>query len=171
MPYSECNFIPSIAMLMHSFRRNMHQATLLTGDLDFKPLIDALVQDGMFITLWYPQNATSDELITAADARLALNIQSIHRYFSKNFERRFPTPRVFLSPDRRVENYSLVTTAQNNHDITVELYQSDRDYLVIFADTTEWSNNLYHLSCPDLERLRRFAEDLYRVKIPLDESL
>jgi uncharacterized LabA/DUF88 family protein len=49
----------AIDMLMHSFRRNMHEATLLTGDLDFKPLIDALVQEGMFVTLWYPLGITS----------------------------------------------------------------------------------------------------------------
>lgn len=39
----------AVDMLTHAFRRNMQQATLLTGDLDFKPLLDALVQDGMFV--------------------------------------------------------------------------------------------------------------------------
>ena len=38
-------------MLSHAHRKNMHKTTLLTGDLDFKPLVDALVQDGMFVTL------------------------------------------------------------------------------------------------------------------------
>jgi uncharacterized LabA/DUF88 family protein len=47
----------------------MHQATLLTGDNDFKPLIDALVQDGLFVTLMYPPDETSRELMQAADAR------------------------------------------------------------------------------------------------------
>src|SRR5277367_4656558 len=37
----------TVDMLTHSFRKNMDEAILLTGDLDFKPLIDALVQDGM----------------------------------------------------------------------------------------------------------------------------
>ena len=35
----------AVDMLTHSFRRNMQRATLLTSDLDFKPLIDALVQE------------------------------------------------------------------------------------------------------------------------------
>lgn len=41
----------AVDMLTHSFRGNMDKATLLTGDLDFKPLVDALIQQGMYITL------------------------------------------------------------------------------------------------------------------------
>jgi uncharacterized LabA/DUF88 family protein len=41
----------AVDMLTHTFRRNMHEATLLTGDNDFKPLVDALVHEGMFITI------------------------------------------------------------------------------------------------------------------------
>jgi hypothetical protein len=39
----------AVDMLTHSFRRNMQQATLLTADLDFRPLLDALVTEGMFL--------------------------------------------------------------------------------------------------------------------------
>jgi len=53
----------AVDMLTHTFRRNMHEATLLTGDNDFKPLVDALVHDGMFVTLWYPPDETSKELM------------------------------------------------------------------------------------------------------------
>jgi hypothetical protein len=56
----------AVDMLTHTFRRNMQEATLLTGDLDFKPLIDALVHDGMFVNLWHPRQ-TPKELIAAAD--------------------------------------------------------------------------------------------------------
>jgi uncharacterized LabA/DUF88 family protein len=68
----------AVDMLTHSFRRNMHEATLLTGDLDFKPLIDALVQQGMFVTLWYPPGTTSQELIAAADRSQRLSVVSIY---------------------------------------------------------------------------------------------
>src|SRR5258706_1794816 len=57
----------AVHMLTHSFRHNMEQATLLTGDLDFKPLLDALVQDGMDVTLWVEPGSASKELIHAAD--------------------------------------------------------------------------------------------------------
>jgi uncharacterized LabA/DUF88 family protein len=62
----------AVHMMTHSFRRNMHQATLLSGDLDFKPLIDALVLEGMSVTLWYPEGSTAKELIAAADRSIPL---------------------------------------------------------------------------------------------------
>ena len=35
----------AVDMLTHPFDRNMERATLLAGDLDFKPLLDALVNN------------------------------------------------------------------------------------------------------------------------------
>ena len=64
----------TVDMLTHSFRKNMQRTTLLTGDNDFKPLIDALVQDGMFVNLWYPPEETSRELMQAADGRTPLSM-------------------------------------------------------------------------------------------------
>ena len=71
----------TVDMLMHSVRRNMHEATLLTGDLDFKPLIDALVQEGMHVSLWYPKGRTNYELVDAADSRKALTINTVNSWF------------------------------------------------------------------------------------------
>ena len=59
----------AVDMLSHSHRRNMHKATLLTGDLDFKPLVEALIDDGMYVTLWYDPSSTSKELMYTVDAR------------------------------------------------------------------------------------------------------
>jgi len=70
----------AVDMLTHSFRRNMHQAALLTSDLDFKPLVDALVQDGMHVTILYPRGKPNTELIYAADARLPLTFRQIHNW-------------------------------------------------------------------------------------------
>lgn len=51
----EIDIMIAVDMLTHSFHKNMDEATLLTGDLDFKPLIDALVLNGMYVSLWYPK--------------------------------------------------------------------------------------------------------------------
>ncbi|MBD2254416.1 NYN domain-containing protein [Nostoc parmelioides] len=42
----EIDIMIAVDMLTHSFQKNMDEATLLAGDLDFKPLIDALVLNG-----------------------------------------------------------------------------------------------------------------------------
>jgi uncharacterized LabA/DUF88 family protein len=73
----------------------MNEATLLTGDLDFKPLIDALVQEGMFVTLWYPHGSTSKELIAAADRSQRFSISSVYDALAP--------PRPFIIPKAQGE--------------------------------------------------------------------
>lgn len=84
----------TVDMLTHSFRKNMHQATLLTGDNDFKPLVDALVQDGMFVTLWFPTGETSAELIQAADARRPLNMRAMRDLLTDESQELFCIPHI-----------------------------------------------------------------------------
>lgn len=82
----------AVDMLTHTFRRNMHEATLLTGDVDFKPLIDALVREGMFVNLWYPPRHTSKELMSAADARIPLNIHALYELTTQRFRQQVTLP-------------------------------------------------------------------------------
>lgn len=54
------------ALLMAS-RGLFNSATLITGDLDFKPLVSALVDMGVDVHLQYPFGETNDDLLAAAD--------------------------------------------------------------------------------------------------------
>lgn len=56
-------------MLGHTYRRNMESAAFVAGDVDFRPLVEAVVTDGMYLSLFYEPRHTSPELIRAADAR------------------------------------------------------------------------------------------------------
>jgi uncharacterized LabA/DUF88 family protein len=82
----------AVDMMNHTFRHNMDVATLLTGDVDFKPLVDALVRDGMYVTLWYPPGETGRELLDAADARLPLNLDSLASALTQESRERFMIP-------------------------------------------------------------------------------
>lgn len=84
----------AVDMLTHSFRRNMHEATLLTGDLDFKPLIDALVQEGMYVELWYPKGRANYELVDAADSKQTLSIDTIKQWFVDSFKSKIKLPEI-----------------------------------------------------------------------------
>jgi len=66
----------TVDMLLHTIRKNMNHCTLIAGDLDFHPLIEALVREGMFVRLWHPLQASSD-FINAADSRTALTAHSL----------------------------------------------------------------------------------------------
>jgi len=47
-------------------------AVLVTGDLDFRPVVERLVQLGVIVELWYDPKVTAEELIVAADHRRPL---------------------------------------------------------------------------------------------------
>ncbi|GEP53891.1 NYN domain-containing protein [Reyranella soli] len=88
----------AVDMMMHTFRRNMHHATLLTGDADFKPLIDALIREGMQVTLWYPLGETAQELIDAADIRRPIDFSTIRSVLTDESQRDFAIPGVVANP-------------------------------------------------------------------------
>ncbi len=82
----------AVDMLTHSFRRNMHEATLITGDLDFKPLIDALVQAGLYVSLWYPKGRVNYELVDAADSKQPLRFNFVQQWFTNRFNSKINIP-------------------------------------------------------------------------------
>lgn len=63
----------AVDMLLHTFRHNMDKCTLLAGDVDFQPLIEALIREGMFVDVWHPPQASS-ALLDAADGRTLISV-------------------------------------------------------------------------------------------------
>ena len=57
----------AIECLMHAIRNNIDEATIMTSDLDFFPLFEALLQTKTKSVLRYQLGKTSFELIQAAD--------------------------------------------------------------------------------------------------------
>lgn len=88
----------AVDMLTHTFRRNMGRATLLTGDGDFQPLIDALVHDGMFVTIWYPRGHASNDLLRAADSRRPITTLELHELLEPRVRALLILPEAVSSP-------------------------------------------------------------------------
>lgn len=63
----EVDILIAVDMLTHTYRKNMEAITFIAGDLDFRPLVEAIVRDGMFINLRYGQGSIADELLDAVD--------------------------------------------------------------------------------------------------------
>lgn len=82
----------AVDMLTHTSRQNMHELDFIAGDQDFKPLIDALVREGMYVRLWYERSSVSRELLAAADARRLLDVFYIHSLLPKSFQERWQLP-------------------------------------------------------------------------------
>jgi uncharacterized LabA/DUF88 family protein len=73
----------AVDMLTHTFRGNMREATLLAGDDDFIPLVQALIREGLTVTVWHPPQATP-EFLAAADNRRAFNLASAYMLLTRD---------------------------------------------------------------------------------------
>ena len=57
----------AVEALQNSFQRNMDVCQIVTGDLDFAPLVDALVTNGVEVHLKVFANSASEDLVRMAD--------------------------------------------------------------------------------------------------------
>ena len=66
-----------IDAITHRIRGNFARAVLIVGDLDFLPLVNALVELGAWVEIWCDPTKTSKDLYLAADGRTWINIPSV----------------------------------------------------------------------------------------------
>lgn len=71
----EVDVLLAVDMLTHSHRRNMSRAILIAGDLDFKPVVEAVVEKGTLVTLVFEPRTGSRDLARAADSQTLLTLR------------------------------------------------------------------------------------------------
>lgn len=76
----EVDILIAVDMLSHAVNHNMNRAVLLTGDLDFKPVVDALVQMGIFVEVAGDRKSTSKELAWAADNFIEISFDTYYQW-------------------------------------------------------------------------------------------
>lgn len=144
----------AVDMLNHAFRKNMSQATLLTSDLDFKPLIDALVDNGMYINLWYPVNNTNKELIQAADSSRKFDLPTIYEYTLQEFKRSNSIPKGRDKIGKDIYNVTKLEDIENRYGIKGELFKANDKPLFYLLFPTYFNPNANtHLEFNDKEKL------------------
>lgn len=82
----------AVDMLSHSHRRNMDELDFIAGDQDFRPLLETLVRDGMYVRLIYELRSASEALIEAADAKRKITIYDMVSWSNDAFSRSRPLP-------------------------------------------------------------------------------
>lgn len=150
----------AIDMLTHASLRNMHEVTLLTGDLDFKPLIDALVRNGMYVTLWYEKSTTSKELIYSADARMPLSVRDICGWATSGFKKLNQLPYVGITSSKETENSGLIKRGKTELGDLIELYKRDKLYRIVFQDKRS-GERFINVIFEDLEFLELYVKNEY----------
>jgi uncharacterized LabA/DUF88 family protein len=82
----------AVDMLTHGFDGNMEKAILIAGDLDFRPIVEALVRRGVFVEVWYERTSVAHELWWAADLGRELKLTSLYPWSTDSFRSKYPEP-------------------------------------------------------------------------------
>ncbi|MEH2347710.1 MAG: NYN domain-containing protein [Nostoc sp.] len=154
----EVDIMIAVDMYRHSSRKNMDEATLLTSDLDFKPLIDALVQEGMYVSLWYPKTKANYELVDAADSRQALTVYTVWGWLTEDFRKKVSLPIFEKSSLLPIDDSW--TQVDNIEQSTYEVfvYEKENNYIAVFQ-TIEGDYNLYQHN--NLDQLKFFIVHIH----------
>ncbi|MCW5947256.1 MAG: NYN domain-containing protein [Fimbriimonadales bacterium] len=81
----EVDVLLAVECLTHAYRGNCPSVVLVTGDLDFRPLIDALIHAGIYVTL-YSGPRGAKELSLAADRRNVLDYNTLYNWSSSKWK-------------------------------------------------------------------------------------
>ena len=143
----------------HCVRGNFKHAIILTGDLDFFPLIKSLIYEGAFVELWCDPATTSPELIRAADARKFLGPRDLYG-LTKPAPKRKPLEWSTFDVSSIAIGETLKTGSYSQGQ--VKIVQSDGLYYLINHRTD--LDSFSALTETDLDRLKHYAKsELYYV--------
>jgi len=150
----------AVDMLTHSYRKNTGRVTLFAGDLDFLPLVEALVLDGLYVTLWYSRERTSKELIDAVDQRKLFSVNSIYDFLDSTF-RETISPKPTESNRSRIPGRNPIRTGiWVENGMKIEVFESDGIYELVAWDGE--SQNEVVRSHPSLDLLIDFCQEQFR---------
>ncbi len=111
----------AVDMLMHAHAKNMTDAHLIAGDLDFRPLVKALVQVGIYVTVWSQRAHASTELRYAADNAREISVLDLYGWSPDAFRRVHRIP-VHFHGDSTVNGNTVIATGVSAWANPVRLY-------------------------------------------------
>lgn len=154
----------AVDMLRHSFRKNMDKAALLTGDLDFKPLLEALNLEGMYTTVYYSNESISKELLFAADDNFKITIQKLYEWSTDTFRNQYCIPEYKINY-RPIDANVLKGGYTKDEKLRLLTREDDKAWIEVskndFKNSGFWC---YH----DKDRLVKYYEDFTGNKITWD---
>ena len=148
----------AVDLLTHSYGKNMHRAAFIAGDQDFKPLVEAVVRDGMFIEIWFERSSASVDLLDAADARRPLDVYTIQPYLPNLFRDAHPLPRRWVEAGRNVGAAKLERTGECAAG-NAELYRGGDEYMIVRPDQ-EVEGRFLYMTHPKLALLEQVSSSV-----------
>lgn len=155
----------AVHMLSHAFRGNMERATLLAGDLDFEPLLESMVQNGMMVTLWHPTTKVVPDLLHAADRVKALLPEHIREALSASQKAMVKLPASRVENSNPYSAASATKTWEEPRFGEAKLYLQNEMNIVVFPYKLRDSRVMV-IESADLPILKSYVEDSWGVLLP-----
>jgi uncharacterized LabA/DUF88 family protein len=118
----------AVDMLTDAHNKSIERAVLMTGDLDFRPVVERLVQLGVIVELRYDPKVTAEELIAAADIRQPITIQDWWVLLTSSSRAAHPLPSRSIGQSQRFASVVLQTGHVGKYPAT--LLKSGDTYVV-----------------------------------------
>jgi uncharacterized LabA/DUF88 family protein len=109
----EVDVLLVVDMLTHAFNKNMDEAVLLSGDRDFRPVVESVVRMGIRVKVAYDPRTGSRPLARAADREMEIDLAALCRWIkvekydqhSKHFPQASVYPNYNYDPFKDVPGY------------------------------------------------------------------
>ncbi|MEP0874144.1 NYN domain-containing protein [Trichocoleus desertorum AS-A10] len=152
----EVDILLAVDMMNHAIRGNMDKAVLLSGDRDFRPLVQSLIQMGTYVLIASDEESTAKEFIWAADSHHKITFFDLYYWSSNSLISQYPLLDRWNSNDaHELHNYSLVKKGLLKEH-KVMLYKSEETFLICFPN---YKNSIYnyYIKSNNLSNLETFC--------------
>lgn len=156
----EVDILIAVDMLTHAHRHNMDSLIFIAGDQDFRPLVEAVVREGIFVTLWYEPSSISQELLDEADFGYRLGLYELHALATDAFKAANPIPSMGHEFQATPPNGALVQIGRDDSGAAfAHLYDCHGCWVVSGAHVDPPNQTYLHLRHGDKEFVKRAWED------------
>lgn len=140
----------AVDVLAQATSRVIDKAILVTGDLDFRPLVESLVQLGTVVELVYDPLVTATELRHAADINRPIDADMWVQWCTPAFQKAHRMPRRWMGGSREGIVQLLATGTCANHPMKV--WKAENDLFTIEIEGCDDNMTLF-IQGPDLDFL------------------
>jgi len=158
----EVDVLIAVDMLSHTMRRNTTAMALIAGDRDFRPLVEALIREGMNLHLLFDPLSIDEELKRAADVRDKLHIRRLYDCLQPSFRDANAMPHYGLAhgvPYTPLpEKFLKETATAKGQRVTIHRFQNDFVAIKHGVDGWQMHEYAFHL---DLNLVMRFATQMW----------
>jgi len=155
----EVDILIAVDMLTHTHRKNMQRLTFLSGDQDFSPLLEAIVRDGMYVELLYPEGHTARDLKYFADAAKPLDIDFLFGIATEAFRRSHALPYHSWELHPQPDNATWVWDGMQGAEMLAKGWQEADGTMLCFRATRPNAQGYYFsVRDRDFGRIKRYFE-------------